>query len=30
MICPFYQAFLQRGDGVDGVMGVLTGLKAGF
>ena len=23
------KAFLQRGDGVDGVMGVLTGLKAG-
>ena len=28
-ICPCFKAFLQRGDGVDGVMGVLTGLKAG-
>ena len=28
-ICSCFKAFLQRGDGVDGVMGVLTGLKAG-
>lgn len=29
LVCRLVQAFLQRGDGVDGVLGVLTGLKAG-